>query len=121
MNKQGFLSRNWAYLFVAIPVALQLIFFFYPLINGVFYSLTDWTGLTRNFNVIGLENYVKIFQDQAFYKSLGFTILFTIGLVVGKLSSASGLPAFSIARFGQSASFGPGISSQPFSQPSPSV
>ena len=85
MNKQGFLSRNWAYLFVAIPVALQLIFFFYPLINGVFYSLTDWTGLTRNFNVIGLANYVKIFQDQAFYKSLGFTILFTIGLVVGEI------------------------------------
>ena len=85
MNKQGFLSRNWAYLFVAIPVALQLIFFFYPLINGVFYSLTDWTGLTKNFNVIGLDNYVEIFQDQAFYKSLGFTILFTIGLVVGEI------------------------------------
>lgn len=41
MNKQGFLSKYWAYLFVAIPVTLQLIFFFYPLINGVFYSLTD--------------------------------------------------------------------------------
>ncbi|MFN8649341.1 MAG: hypothetical protein U0043_05360 [Streptococcus sp.] len=64
---------------MAIPVTLQLIFFLYPLINGVFYSLTDQTGLTKNFNVTGLANYVKIFQDQAFYKSLGFTILFTIG------------------------------------------
>ena len=85
MNKQGFISRYWVYIFVAIPVALQLIFFFYPLINGIFYSLTDWTGLTRNFNIIGLDNYVKIFQDQAFYKSLGFTLLFTIGLVIGEI------------------------------------
>ncbi|MGT2828712.1 carbohydrate ABC transporter permease [Streptococcus hillyeri] len=86
MKKQGFISKYWAYLFVAIPVLLQLIFFFYPLVNGLIYSLTDWTGLTRNYNIIGFENYVKIFQDQAFYKSLGFTLLFTVGLVVGEIT-----------------------------------
>lgn len=86
MKKQGFISKYWAYLFVALPVLLQLIFFFYPLVNGLIYSLTDWTGLTRNYNIIGFENYVKIFQDQAFYKSLGFTLLFTVGLVVGEIT-----------------------------------
>lgn len=85
MNKQGFISKYWAYIFVIIPVLLQAIFFFYPLVNGLIYSLTDWTGLTRNYNIIGLDNYVKIFQDQAFYKSLGFTLLFTVGLVVGEI------------------------------------
>lgn len=85
MNKQGFISKYWAYIFVVIPVLLQAIFFFYPLVNGLIYSLTDWTGLTRNYNIIGLDNYVKIFQDQAFYKSLGFTLLFTVGLVVGEI------------------------------------
>lgn len=85
MNKQGFISKYWAYIFVVIPVLLQAIFFFYPLVTGLIYSLTDWTGLTRNYNVIGLDNYAKIFQDQAFYKSLGFTLLFTVGLVVGEI------------------------------------
>lgn len=85
MNKQGFISKYWAYIFVVIPVLLQAIFFFYPLVNGLIYSLTDWSGLTRNYNIIGLDNYVKIFQDQAFYKSLGFTLLFTVGLVVGEI------------------------------------
>ncbi|MBY5033969.1 sugar ABC transporter permease [Streptococcus gallolyticus] len=85
MNKKSFISQYWAYLFVAIPVILQLVFFFYPMVNGVIYSLTDWTGLTRSFNFIGLENYVNIFHDKAFYHSLGFTILFTIGLVVGEI------------------------------------
>lgn len=85
MNKNSFLAKNWAYLFVALPVLLELIFFFYPLVNGVIYSLTDWTGLTRKYNFIGFENYAKIFQDQAFYTSLGFTLLFTVGLVVGEI------------------------------------
>lgn len=85
MNKESFFNRYWAYLFVAIPIILQLVFFFYPMVNGIIYSLTDWTGLTRSYNFIGLENYVKIFEDQAFFQSLGFTILFTIALVVGEI------------------------------------
>ncbi|KXT77682.1 carbohydrate ABC transporter permease [Streptococcus sp. DD13] len=85
MNKRGFVNTYWPFIFVAIPIILQLVFFFYPLVNGIIYSLTDWTGLTRNYNFIGLDNYLKIFQDGAFYQSLGFTILFTIGLVVGEI------------------------------------
>ncbi len=85
MNKNGFVSKYWPYLFVAIPVILQLIFFFYPLVNGVIYSLTDWTGLTQTYNFIGLDNYFAIFKDQAFFQSLTFTILFTVGLVVGEV------------------------------------
>lgn len=86
MNKQGFITKYWAYIFVVIPVLLQLVFFFYPLVNGLIYSLTDWTGLTRKYNIIGFDNYVKIFQDPAFYQSLGFTLLFTVGLVVGEIT-----------------------------------
>ncbi|WP_156009984.1 carbohydrate ABC transporter permease [Streptococcus ruminantium] len=85
MNKKGFTSKYWAYSFVAIPVLLQLIFFFYPLVNGFIYSMTDWTGLTRNFNFISLDNYIKVLHDQAFYRSLGFTIIFTIALVIGEI------------------------------------
>lgn len=85
MKEKGFIAKYWAYLFVAIPLALQLIFFFYPLVNGIFYSLTDWSGLTSDFNVIGLKNYTDILSNPAFYKSLAFTVLFTIGLIVGEI------------------------------------
>ena len=85
MKEKGFIAKHWAYLFVAIPLALQLIFFFYPLVNGIFYSLTDWSGLTSDFNVIGLKNYTDILSNPAFYKSLAFTVLFTIGLIVGEI------------------------------------
>lgn len=85
MKEKGFIAKYWAYLFVAIPLALQLTFFFYPLVNGIFYSLTDWSGLTSDFNVIGLKNYTDILSNPVFYKSLAFTVLFTIGLIVGEI------------------------------------
>lgn len=85
MNQKHFLSTYWAYLFVGLPCILQLIFFFYPLLNGIFYSFTDWTGLTNSYQVIGFGNYSHIFSNPAFYKSLAFTILFTIGLVAGEI------------------------------------
>ncbi|MGT2959174.1 sugar ABC transporter permease [Streptococcus bovimastitidis] len=85
MNKKSFVSRYWGWLFIIIPVILQVIFFYYPLFNGIFYSLTDWSGLTGSYNIIGLKNYAHIFSNPDFYQSMTFTILFTIGLVVGEI------------------------------------
>lgn len=85
MNKKSFVLRYWGWLFIIIPVILQLIFFYYPLFNGIFYSLTDWSGLTGNYNIIGLKNYSHIFSNSDFYQSMSFTVLFTIGLVVGEI------------------------------------
>lgn len=85
MKAKTFINRNWAYLFVLVPIVLQLIFFYIPLIQGFFYSLTDWTGLTSNYNMIGFDNYGKIFADQKFIKSISFTLIFTISLIVGEV------------------------------------
>ncbi len=84
-KNKGFISTYWPYLFVAIPVVLQLVFFFYPLFNGIFYSLTDWNGLSSSYQVIGIQNYFDVLQDKAFYTSLAFTFIFTIGLLVGEI------------------------------------
>ena len=85
MKKGNILNRNWAYLFVLVPIALQLIFFYAPMIQGFYYSFTDWTGLTNNYNLIGFKNYQTILTDQKFMKSVSFTIIFTIGLIVGEV------------------------------------
>lgn len=84
-KNRGIIARYWPYIFVAVPVVLQLVFFFYPLFNGIFYSLTDWNGLTSSYNIIGFQNYVDVLSDKHFYTSIFFTILFTIGLVVGEI------------------------------------
>lgn len=84
-QNKGFISRYWPYLFVAIPIALQLIFFFYPLVNGIVYSLTNWDGLSSTYKLVGLQNYVAVLQDKHFYTSITFTLILTIGLLVGEI------------------------------------
>ncbi|HEM3217715.1 TPA: sugar ABC transporter permease [Streptococcus suis 2524] len=85
MNQKGFIAKYWPYLFVAIPIGLQLIFFFYPLFTGIYYSLTDCNGLTSDFKLIGIQNYLDILKNPDFYTSMTFTIIFTIGLVIGEI------------------------------------
>ncbi len=60
MKIKEILNRYWAIIFVAIPIILQMIFL---LSNGsrCFYSLTNWTGLTYNFDFVGLNNYKILF------------------------------------------------------------
>lgn len=85
MKKGSVLNRNWAYLFVLVPIALQLIFFYAPMVQGFYYSFTNWTGLTNNYDLIGFKNYQTILTDQKFMKSVSFTVIFTIGLIVGEV------------------------------------
>ena len=35
------------FLFVIPAVALYCMFFIYPIINGLYYSMTDWNGITK--------------------------------------------------------------------------
>lgn len=84
-KNKGFIVKYWPYLFIAVPVLLQIIFFFYPLFNGIFYSLTDWNGLTSSFQIVGLQNYFAVLRDSHFYTSITFTLLFTLGLVIGEI------------------------------------
>ena len=85
VKNKGFIERYWAYLFVLVPIMLQALFFFYPLVQGIIYSLTDWNGLSSSFKVIGIQNYIDVLKDSHFYTSITFTILFTIGLLVGEI------------------------------------
>ena len=94
MKKGSVLNRNWAYLFVLVPIALQLIFFYAPMAQGFYYSFTNWTGLTNNYDLIGFQNYQAILNDQRFMKSVSFTVIFTIGLIVGEV-----LIGIMVARF----------------------
>lgn len=79
------INKNWGYVFVVIPLLLQLIFFFAPLIQGFWLSLTNHTGLSQNYEFIGLTNYFSIFNDSRFSKSLIFTGVFTLTMIVGQI------------------------------------
>ncbi|ERL64829.1 carbohydrate ABC transporter permease [Schleiferilactobacillus shenzhenensis] len=83
---QKFISKYWGWLFLIVPLVLQLIFFYAPLIQGAFYSFTDWTGLTYNFHMVGFNNYKILASDPRFLKSIGFTLILTLCMIVGEIA-----------------------------------
>ena len=85
MKSKNFIEKYWGWLFLIVPIILQLIFFYFPLVQGAFYSFTNWTGLTYNYKFVGLNNYKLLFMDQNFAKSIGFTLILTICLIVGEI------------------------------------
>ena len=48
-----------------------------PMFVGVFYSFTDWNGVTYS-KFVGFQNYGTMFKDPAFMWSLLITVLFVI-------------------------------------------
>ena len=53
--------------------------------QGAFYSFTNWTGLTYNFDFVGLNNYIILMSDSKFMKAIGFTLILTVSLIVGEI------------------------------------
>lgn len=76
------LNRYTHFLFTLPAVILYTVFFTYPMISGLYYSLTDWNGISKKFNFIGIKNFIKVFHDGRVRGSLGFTIRYVILLVL---------------------------------------
>jgi raffinose/stachyose/melibiose transport system permease protein len=56
--------------FLLAPVVLFLVFYIYPVIQTVIFSLHDWDGISTDMFFIGLANYSQLFGDSRFYISL---------------------------------------------------
>jgi ABC-type sugar transport system permease subunit len=57
------------YLFLLVPVVIYTLWVIGPMIYTFYLSLTDWDGLTTP-SFIGLDNYIKLFNDRVFFISL---------------------------------------------------
>lgn len=64
-------------IFAALPMAVFFIVLVVPFGQGLFLTFTDWDGFEFN-RFIGVENYVKSFQDPTFWSTLGFTAKYVI-------------------------------------------
>jgi len=72
-------SSNKAYYFMAIPaVVLFFAFHTYPALTGVYYSFTNWNGLTIDYDFVGFKNYMNLFKDDVIKESYIFTFQFAV-------------------------------------------
>lgn len=49
-----------------------------PFFMGIYYSLTDWNGVSRVINFVGLQNYRGMFSSPDFLYSLIVTVFYTV-------------------------------------------
>lgn len=72
-------------LFVLPSILLFTVLVFYPIIQTVVKSFTDWDGLTQS-NFTGLENYANLFQDPIFFTAIKNGLVFAFVITVIQIS-----------------------------------
>ena len=69
-------------LFVAPALVVYGLFKLLPAILGLFYATTDWNGLNKTYNFVGLSNFIEILGDKYFWNSVLFTFKYVIVMVI---------------------------------------
>ncbi|GMX62584.1 sugar ABC transporter permease [Paenibacillus elgii] len=70
-------------LFVLPAFILYVIFLVIPVLQGSYYSFTNWDGLNKSYSFVGLQNFVEAIRDDAnFRTALLFTAKYVLFAVV---------------------------------------
>ena len=69
---------------LVIPVMIMVVLFFIvPLVNALYYSVTDFDGINPNPNFIGLGNFERMFTDPKMLHALSNNVIW---IIVGTIS-----------------------------------
>ncbi|MFB5189127.1 carbohydrate ABC transporter permease [Alicyclobacillus fastidiosus] len=87
----GNVKRNRiGYYFIVPYFVAFLIFGLYPILYSLYISFTNWNGFSSPV-FVGLQNYVRLIHDTAFYQSILTTLIIWIISIVPQLILALGL------------------------------
>jgi multiple sugar transport system permease protein len=84
----------WGYAFVAIPLLGMVVFVVIPFCMTLYSSFTNWPLGQSIFSArfIGFKNFIDMFNNQLFWKSLGNTFYYMLGIPIG-IAMSLGLAA----------------------------
>ena len=72
-----------AFVIMVIPgVVLYSIFFIFPVLSGIYYSMSDWDGISKSFQMVGLSNFIAVLKDDRFQNAFIFSVKYTAILAV---------------------------------------
>ena len=75
--------RNWLPLIMTLPATLAMIGILYPFAIAVYYSFTNIRIVSPDaFKFVGLQNYIRMFENPAFWEALGNTLIFAFAALV---------------------------------------
>ncbi|MDQ0613214.1 N-acetylglucosamine transport system permease protein [Microbacterium sp. W4I4] len=64
--------------FLLLPLAIFLIFVISPFVQALYYSMTNWTGFSDVMGFVGVDNFVKLFNDPIFMRAMLNNIILAI-------------------------------------------
>jgi len=68
--------------FIIPALILYTMYYIVPMVTGIYYSFTDWSGITADADFVGLQNYINLLSDRGFRQSLFFNLWYSAFLVV---------------------------------------
>ena len=68
--------------FVFAPVALLIVFTYYPAAKLIYYSFTNYNGLATQPEFVGLLNWKKLFASDELWETLSHSIYYIVGGLV---------------------------------------
>lgn len=68
--------------FIIIPLIIYIVFFLIPSLSSVFYSFTNWDGITYKFT--GFENYINLFKEERMVSAFKNTIFFSVIITISQ-------------------------------------
>ncbi len=78
-------DKLYSFLFILPSIILIAIFVYFLIFWTGFISLTDWNDIFPSFNIVGLRNYLELFQNFRFQISMKNTLVFTALFLVSSL------------------------------------
>lgn len=70
------------WLFLLAPLVLLLTFSYIPVVNMFYYSTTEWNGISKVKDFVGIDNYVEFFTRPELYGVFAVSLVYMIGSVV---------------------------------------
>ncbi|MDM5298298.1 sugar ABC transporter permease [Bacillus pumilus] len=91
-NKVKWKENVVAYTFLGPALFLLLLFLIIPAIMSIYYAFTDYYLLTPDMRkFVGLDNFINLFKDPIFLKSLVNTLKFVVWVIPLQIGAALGL------------------------------
>jgi N-acetylglucosamine transport system permease protein len=85
--------------FIIPTLAFFSMFTIYPVIQGLYYSFFDWSGMSNNKTFIGFDNFKEMFHDPIMWRAIGNDYFLVAGKVIGIMILATFF-AVALTRFG---------------------
>lgn len=93
MNRSKIIGGLKPVLFTLPAMIPFTVFWLGPLLYVFYLSFTEWDFMSPEKTFVGLDNYISLLKDPAFYKALKVTVLFCAGSVIPVIVLGLGLAA----------------------------